>query len=75
MARLDLQKAGLLSPKTLRNEIVQNIDQMADVQADAGRASANSVFPVVDLDAPTEAYFTIDAARPLRRRVAHRDAR
>ena len=34
MARLSFKKAGLLSPKTLREEIVQDIDQMDQIQGE-----------------------------------------
>lgn len=60
--QLSFAKAGLLSPKTLRNEIVQGVDQMRDLNGGDGYVSANSLFPVVDLEAPTEAYFTIGGA-------------
>jgi hypothetical protein len=59
MARLNFRKAGLLSPTTLREEIVRDIDQMEALQGTDGMASANSEFPVVNLDAPEETYFTI----------------
>lgn len=64
MGKLTLAKAGLLSPKTLRNEIVENVDQLDRIQVgDAGQyASANSVFPAVDLDAPTESYWILGGA-------------
>jgi len=61
MARLNFKKAGLLSPKTLREEIVQGIDQMEQMEGQ-GIASAASEFPAVDLDAPEENYFTIGGA-------------
>jgi len=61
MARLSFKKAGLLSPKTLREEIVQDIDQMDEVQGE-DVASANSEFAAVDLDAPEENYFQIGGA-------------
>lgn len=61
MARLSFKKAGLLSPKTLREEIVQDIDQMDEIQGE-NVASANSEFAAVDLDAPEENYFQIGGA-------------
>lgn len=62
MARLSIQKAGLLSPKTLREEIVQNVDQLEFITGTNDMASATSEFAAVDLDAPTENYFTIGGA-------------
>ncbi|SEH60540.1 hypothetical protein SAMN05192561_11212 [Halopenitus malekzadehii] len=61
MPELEFKKAGLLSPKTLREEIVQDIDQMEQMQED-GVADANGLFPAVNLDAPEESYFTIGGA-------------
>lgn len=62
MARLKFQKAGLLSPKTLREEIVQDVDQLEFITGTDRMASANSIFPAVDLDAPEENYFSIGGA-------------
>lgn len=62
MARLDFQKAGLLSPKTLREEIVQDVDQLEFITGTDRMASANSEFAAVDLDAPEENYFSIGGA-------------
>lgn len=61
MPELKFKKAGLLSPKTLREEIVQDIDQMEQMQEE-GVADANGLFPAVNLDAPEESYFTIGGA-------------
>lgn len=61
MPQLKFKKAGLLSPKTLRNEIVQDIDQMEQMEED-GATDANALFPAVNLDAPEENYFTIGGA-------------
>jgi hypothetical protein len=61
MPELKFKKAGLLSPKTLREEIVQDIDQTEQMQED-GVADANGLFPAVNLDAPEESYFTIGGA-------------
>jgi len=61
MAQLSFRKAGLLSPKTLREEIVQGVDQMEQMEGQ-GIASAASEFPAVDLDAPEENYFSIGGA-------------
>ncbi len=62
MGQIDIAKAGLLSPKTLREEIVRDIDQMEAINGDGRTASASSEFPVVNLDAPEETYFTIGGA-------------
>lgn len=61
MPRLSLADAGLLSPKTLRNEIVEETNQMESIQPGQSNeyASANSTFPAVNLDAPEESYFVI----------------
>lgn len=50
-----------LTPEVLRNEIVQNIDQMERVEVgggESGYASAMSVFPTVNLDDPEQGYWT-----------------
>lgn len=62
MTQINLAKAGLLSPKTLREEIVRDIGQMEAINGDGRTASASSEFPVINLDAPEETYFTIGGA-------------
>lgn len=57
-----LKKAGLLSPKTLRNEIVQDYDFAARRQGD-GVASAMSVFPTVELGNARETFYRRNGAR------------
>jgi len=54
-----------LKPEILRNEIVENVDQMERVEAggDERFASAMSVFPLVNLDDPDEAWYTMDGVR------------
>ena len=49
------------SREELREEIVQDIDQMDQIQGE-NVASANGEFAAVDLDAPEENYFTIGGA-------------
>lgn len=57
-----LKKAGLLSPKTLRNEIVQDYS-FTDHQTGDGVASAMTVFPTVELSSSKETYFRRNGAR------------
>lgn len=51
-----LKKAGLLSPKLLRNELVTELDQDARRQGD-GVANTQEVFPMQQLDADREHYY------------------
>lgn len=62
MTRLTFAEAGLRSPKTLREEIVQDVDQLDFITGTEAMASANSEFATVNLDAPEESYFTIGGA-------------
>ena len=52
-----LKKAGLLSPKTLRNQIVKDFDNAERRNGD-GVASTQDVFPLVELGSSTETYYT-----------------
>lgn len=54
-----------LTPEVLRNEIVQNVDQMERIQVGNGDgfASAMSTFPLVNLDDPDEGYYTVGGVR------------
>lgn len=54
-----LSDARQLSPKSLRNEIVQKIDQAA--RADA--VTATDAFPLVELSNPSETFFRMDGLR------------
>jgi len=58
-----LKRAGLLSPKTLRNEIVQDYD-FAGRRNRPGTATAASVFPMEELSNSTETFFRRDGIRP-----------
>ena len=51
-----LKKAGLLSPKLLRNEIVTDLDQAARREGE-GVANTQEVFPMQQLDADREVYY------------------
>jgi hypothetical protein len=54
-----------LKPEIVRNEMVENVDQMQRIEAggDERFASALSVFPVVNLNDPDEEWYTMDGAR------------
>jgi len=54
-----LSDARELSPKALRNEIVQKIDQ----QARGDEAAATDFFPLVELSNPKETFFRMDGLR------------
>lgn len=60
-----LTDAQNLTPEVLRNEIVREVDQMDRIEAgsQARFASALSVFPLVNLDNPQEAWYTHGGVR------------
>jgi hypothetical protein len=57
-----ISNADLLRPEVVRNQMVETVDQMDRIEMgdEAGYASAMSTFPMVNLDNPTEAYYTYD---------------
>lgn len=59
------QNARDVKPEILRNEIVENVDQIERVQAggDGQYASAMSLFPLVNIDDPDEEWYTMDGVR------------
>lgn len=54
-----------IKPEVLRNEIIENVDQMERIEAggDGEFASAMSVFPLVNLDDPDEEWYVMDGVR------------
>lgn len=59
------RNAKNLKPEILRNEIVEYVDQIERVQAggDGEYASAMSLFPLVNIDDPSEEWYTMDGVR------------
>lgn len=59
-----LSNAQNLGPEVLRNEIVDRVDQMERIELGGSGtyAAAMSVFPMVNLDDPDEAYYTAGGA-------------
>lgn len=60
-----LSDAQNLTPEVLRNEIVRKVDQMERIEAGQrdSFASALSEFPLVDLNNPTDAWYTMGGVR------------
>lgn len=53
-----VRQADLLRPEVIRNEIESTTDQMERINLGDGYASAQNTFPLVNLDDPTEAWYT-----------------
>jgi len=62
MPEATLNEADLLKPEVIRNQMVETVDQMERIDMGDGSqyASALSEFPLVNLDNPTESYYTYD---------------
>ena len=58
MPPASVRQADLLKPETIRNEIEQTSDQMERINLGEGYASAQNTFPLVNLDDPTDAWYT-----------------
>ncbi|NUC71702.1 hypothetical protein HTZ84_05160 [Haloterrigena sp. SYSU A558-1] len=60
MSRVTFQNTDGLTPEVLRNTMVETINQMdrINVSNDEGYASALTVFPMVNMNAPKEGYYT-----------------
>lgn len=59
-----IQNAQDLGPQQLRNEIVDKADQMNRIQVDGTEyASAMTEFPLINLDDPDDAWYSVDSAR------------
>lgn len=64
MTNATLQNAQNLTAEVLRNEIVSNVDQMERIEVGDGEfASAMTEFPLVNLDDPQQAFYTLDTVR------------
>lgn len=65
MPRVTFQNADGLTPEVLRNTMVETVDQMERIEVGDGNgyASAMSVFPMVDMNNPTEGYYTFGGSR------------
>jgi hypothetical protein len=62
-----VRNADLLRPEVIRNEIQSTTDQMERINLGDGYASAQNTFPLVNLDDPTEAWYTFGgSAGPMR---------
>lgn len=59
-----VSNARELGPEVLRNEIVEKVDQMERIEMGDNQqyVSAMSMFPMVNLDDPDEAYYTMGGA-------------
>jgi hypothetical protein len=53
-----VEQADLLRPEVIRNEIVQTSDQMERINLGDGYSSAQNTFPLINLDDPSEAWYT-----------------
>lgn len=62
MPEATVSEADLLKPEVIRNQMVETVDQMERIEMGDGQryASAMSEFPLVNLDDPTESYYTYD---------------
>lgn len=58
-----IQNLDLLRPEVVRNQMIDSVDQMDYIELGNQNqyASAMSVFPTVNLDDPTESYYTYDS--------------
>lgn len=57
-----VDQADLLRPEVIRNEIVETSDQMERINLGDGYASAMDTFPLVNLDDPSEAWYTFSGS-------------
>lgn len=59
------RNARALKPEILRNEMVERVDQVERMNAggDGEYASAMSLFPLVNIDDPSEEWYTMDGVR------------
>jgi len=64
MPEATVRNADLLKPEVIRNQMVDKADQIERIEMGDGQqyASAMSEFPLINLDNPTEHYYTYDGA-------------
>ncbi|AUV81262.1 hypothetical protein C2R22_05955 [Salinigranum rubrum] len=65
MPQVTFQNTDGLTVEVLRNTMIETVDQMEriNIGTEDGYASASSIFPMVDMDAPEEAYYTFGGVR------------
>ncbi len=73
MPEATVRNADLLKPEVIRNQMVETVDQMERINMGDGRqyASALSEFPLINLDNPTEGYYTYDGVTGRMRPTAY----